>query len=327
LPMGRPLRWLQPGTTWFVTSRCLQARFLLRPDHKLTALVGYWLARAARRCAQVQVHGAVALSNHFHLIVTDPASELSAFMEYFLANVAKAINHLRRRSGPVFERRFSAEPILDPAALGERMAYLVLNPVRAHLVERHQDWPGLCLWTPEDNVAVHPFRIFDRERYERARRLAQVRGERVSPLDFYEEERLTVVPLSAAVPVEQRARASLLLRGVVLLAEIRREEGRLQEERLRGRRRVLGAAAAQCQDPEGAPAQAKRSPRPLCHASFREAWDGFRVLGGAILRGGIGGVPSGAVDDRVSSVSAPPSGSDRHRDRGGSSIVIGSVAS
>ena len=86
------------------------------------------------------------MSNHVHLLLSDARSQLSSFMEYFLGQLAKATNGLRKRSSPVFERRFSAEPVLDEAALKDRLLYLILNPVKAGLVEHHEQWPGICLY-------------------------------------------------------------------------------------------------------------------------------------------------------------------------------------
>jgi REP element-mobilizing transposase RayT len=269
--MGRPLRWLRPGTTWFVTSRCFQARLLLRPDPQLTGLAGLWLARAAGRFPGVRVLGALVLSNHAHLIVHDTASELSRFLDFFFGNLAKAANRLRNRSGTFFERRFSAEPILDEDALAGRMIYLLLNPVQAGLVERHDDWPGLCLWADKGGPRSETFRVFDQPRYERARRTARAGGPKVSPADFYSEETLTVQPLALTGdgPVSGVAAR--------ILAEVRRQEGKLREDRLKEGKGVLGAAGVLAQDPESAPRRPKRGRRPLCHTSCRRLWEAFRT--------------------------------------------------
>jgi hypothetical protein len=138
--------------------------------------------------------------------------------------------------------------------------------VQAGLVERHQEWPGLLLWADKDAPKSQPFRIFDQRR-EKARRATRPDGPKVSPLDFYIEETLTVQPLSLASDGEVCGMAA----GVV--AEVRRQEGKLREERLKGRKGVLGPAGVLAQDPEGAPAQPKRGWRPLCHTSCRREDD------------------------------------------------------
>ena len=47
--MARPLRILLPGTLWFVTFRCSEQRFLLRPDAECNQIFGYTLAEALER--------------------------------------------------------------------------------------------------------------------------------------------------------------------------------------------------------------------------------------------------------------------------------------
>lgn len=261
--MGRPLRLLSPATTWFVTTRCVDARFLLRPDPDLNAAVGLCLARACRRYPAVQLLGFIAMSNHLHLLVVDGDSQLSRFMELFLGSLAKAVNALRNRHGHVFERRFSAEPILDPWALQERWLYLVLNPVRAGLVARHEQWPGLCLHATGTTSRRYAFRRFRKDRSEAARRATPRGHAGPSPSLFYEELSVTiepVPPLAAQTSDAQTARN--------LLTELRRWEERIAEERQRQRQGFMGPRRVLEQRPFDAPRQAKRSSRPLCHTTI-----------------------------------------------------------
>jgi hypothetical protein len=76
------------------------------------------LARAQEHCAEnglppVEVFAVVVMSNHLHLVVRAPGKNLAAFMGYFLARVAQTLNLLLGRVGPVFPRRYDAQPILD----------------------------------------------------------------------------------------------------------------------------------------------------------------------------------------------------------------------
>ena len=97
--MARPLRHLVPGTRWFVTFRCLEAMHLLRPDPASVALFGYWLVRALRRFPGIRLAAVVQMSNHGHLTLEDADGVLADFMEYFLGNLARAMNALRGRRG------------------------------------------------------------------------------------------------------------------------------------------------------------------------------------------------------------------------------------
>jgi REP element-mobilizing transposase RayT len=264
--MGRSLRHLQPGTTWFVSTRCLEARFLLRPDDRTNSSIGLHLARAAKRFPGITLIGFVAMSNHLHLLLVDHQSQLSSFMEYFLGQLAKDINRIRHRRCYVFERRFSAEPVLDDIALRDRLLYLVLNPVVAALVAHHEQWPGLLLFAKGERPVEHCFRRFRQDLYEAARRRTRPEEEPPKPVDFYEQETMTVHPLP---PGAGGAAGSLL-------EEIRRREGALWERRTLEGTAVLGVEGVLQQDPLAAPRRPKRSHRPLCHTAFAEVYHAFR---------------------------------------------------
>ncbi len=67
------------------------------------------------------------------VVLRDQGGDLSAFLEYFIGNLAREINVLRGRSGTVFPRRFSAEEILDDEAFAGRIRCTLLNPADARL--------------------------------------------------------------------------------------------------------------------------------------------------------------------------------------------------
>jgi len=257
----RPLRHLPPNTSWFVTSRCLQAQYLLRPDEQMTKRFGYWLGRALKRYPGIELFAAVQMSNHFHLVLKDASSELASFMGYFEANLAKAVNQLRKRSGTVFHRRYSAEPILDEAAFDDRILYTVMNPVRAGLVRTHERWPGVLLWA-KNEPTTHVFQWFDEAKHDRHRKLRILH-----PIQEY--LRKTNINV-ASFPNEEALRCAI------------KEE----EERTRQVRKglgVLGIRKILKQDPCSAPDSPKKSPRPKCHTTcdvlrraFREQMTALR---------------------------------------------------
>jgi putative transposase len=84
-------RQVLPDTTYLITRRCAQRQFLLRPSPITNEVFLYVLAVAARRF-QVCVHAFCVLSNHFHLVVTDPGARLPAFEQYLDSLVARALN-------------------------------------------------------------------------------------------------------------------------------------------------------------------------------------------------------------------------------------------
>ena len=254
IQLMRPLRHLPPNTLWFVTSRCLQAQYLLRPDEEMTNRFGYWLGRALKRYPGIELFAAIQMSNHFHFVLKDTSSELASFMRYFEGNLAKATNQLRKRTGPVFHRRYSAEPILDEAAFDDRILYTVMNPVRAGLVRTHERWPGVVLWA-KGEPGNHVFKWFDQTKYDRHRKQQIIR-----PKEAY----LRKTKIKVASVTSEKA----------LRNAIKEDEERIRESR-KGFG-VLGIRKVLKQEPYSAPDSPKKSPRPKCHTTCELLRQAFR---------------------------------------------------
>jgi len=84
------------------------------------------------------------MGNHYHIILTGRAQYISPFGCYMQGEVAKSIKRLTRQyqtkvwTGRAKEQRLcTAEDVLG------KIVYLYANPVRAGLVARAADWPGL----------------------------------------------------------------------------------------------------------------------------------------------------------------------------------------
>jgi len=136
-------RQILPGTTYLVTRRCAQRQFLLRPSQVTNDVFRYVLAVAARRFG-IQVHAYCVLSNHFHLVVTDPGARLPAFEQYLDSLVARALNaSLGRWESFWAPSSYSAVALHSSEDIVEKAAYVLANPVAAGLVRSARDWPGL----------------------------------------------------------------------------------------------------------------------------------------------------------------------------------------
>ena len=275
--MGRPLRCHAPNTDYLVTSRCHQARFLLRPDPAVNEAVLEWLTRAQRAYPGVELFGLCVMSNHLHLLVRDTRGELAAWASYLLGNLARSLNALRQRCGVVFERRYSAEPVLDDAALLDRLAYLVTNPVSAGLCTQSRHWPGLRLWSRAGEPERREVSWVGRPAYRSACYRARQRGQAPpDPDGFRVGGRLVIWPL----PTQRGSEGS----GEMAEAIAARERELAAERRGSGRP-ALTRRQVLAQDWRGAPRHPKRSPRPACHTTergLRQAFlEGLREFVGA----------------------------------------------
>jgi hypothetical protein len=261
--MGWPLRMFQDEGYYFVTSRCFQGRMLLRPNPEVNEVVGGVLAKAVQHSAgSVRLHGFTFASNHFHLLVWARGAALAAFMQYLRANLSKKVGRLVDWSGGFWERRYSAEPVLDDAALVGRLRYVLAHGVKEGLVEKCAQWPGLTCLPQLLGEARRLFRWFNwTKRWSERGSGSMARGEGRFAEQWAEPVELEVAPLPcwAGRGEEERRR------------EVRRLVQEVEAEaRARGKPAV-GAQAVQVQHPHSRPERLKRSPRPLGHASTRQA--------------------------------------------------------
>jgi REP-associated tyrosine transposase len=130
------------GRTYLLTRRCSERRFFLRPDKKTNQAFWYCLAEAANRYG-IRVHAVLAMSNHYHAVISDPHGRYPRFTEHFHKMLAKCRNaHLGR-----WEALWASEPtsvveLVGPWAIWDKIIYALCNPVAAGLVARAADWPG-----------------------------------------------------------------------------------------------------------------------------------------------------------------------------------------
>jgi REP element-mobilizing transposase RayT len=133
-----------------ITRRCFDRMFLLKPSKTTNGLFGYILAVAAKKHG-IQLHAYCVLSNHFHLVITDPEGRLPAFEQYLDSLVARSFNALYGRWDYFWTAgSYSAVVLITPQDVFEKMTYVLSNPVEAALVRSARDWPGL--WSAPERI-------------------------------------------------------------------------------------------------------------------------------------------------------------------------------
>jgi hypothetical protein len=83
------------------------------------------------------------MSNHYHLIIETPDGNLSSGMRQLNGIFTQASNNRHKRTGHLFQGRYKAILVDKDAYLLELARYVVLNPVRAHIVDDASQW----LWS------------------------------------------------------------------------------------------------------------------------------------------------------------------------------------
>ncbi len=138
-------RYILRDNTLMVTRRTLRRHHLFRPDPAIRQLYLYTLAVCARQCG-VLVHAVTLMSTHEHLVVTDPEGQLPDFLHRLHRLVALGTKKLRKWEGSTWDhQRPSVVRLLTDQAIIEKLAYVMANPVKAGLVRRARDWPGITV--------------------------------------------------------------------------------------------------------------------------------------------------------------------------------------
>jgi hypothetical protein len=81
------------------------------------------------------------MTNHFHLLVETPKANLSKLMHFLNGSYTTNINRRKGRSGHLFQGRYKAAIVDKDSYLLELSRYIHLNPVRAKMTERPEDYP------------------------------------------------------------------------------------------------------------------------------------------------------------------------------------------
>src|SRR5271157_1593499 len=137
--MARLARIVVPGLPCHVTQRGNGRRrvFFADPDY---AAYRDWLADPGRE-ARVSVWAWCLMPNHVHLILVPQDEDgLRRALARVHRRYAGLIHARRRRTGHFWQGRYGAVA-MDEDHLAAAYRYVNLNPVRARLVERAEDWP------------------------------------------------------------------------------------------------------------------------------------------------------------------------------------------
>ena len=254
--MGRPLRILDPSAVYLATVRCLQGRLFLCPSTETYEVLGGVLARAVRLNG-VELFAFAFASNHLHLIVRAPRANLPQFMGYLLSNISKKVGALVNWRGAFWERRYSAQPILDDDALLQKVGYVLGHGVKEGLVRRCDEWPGLSALPLMRDGQPRSFRWLN---WTRRCRSAPP-SKRAPPFDprWAENEELRL----ASLPVSGFERHSVVSRFLGRCVQA------IEHEARRVHRTVMGASRVCAQPPHYRPSRPERSRAPFCHTTVR----------------------------------------------------------
>jgi REP-associated tyrosine transposase len=137
--MARPLRIEFPGALYHVTSRGNGRAdiFLDDGDRQLFLNV---LATVCHRLHWL-CYAYCLMTNHYHLVIETPDGNLAKSMRQLNGVYTQRFNRRHDHVGHILQGRYKAILVERDAYLLELARYVVLNPVRARMVEAPEHWP------------------------------------------------------------------------------------------------------------------------------------------------------------------------------------------
>ena len=139
--MARPLRLALAGGLYHVTARGNERKAIARDDTDRARFVDTLAAMVDQY--RVRCHAWVLMGNHYHLLLETPTPNLSVALRHLNGVYTQGFNRRHRRVGHLFQGRFKAILVEKEAYLLELCRYVVLNPVRADMVQE----PAAYLWS------------------------------------------------------------------------------------------------------------------------------------------------------------------------------------
>ncbi len=138
--MAGPLRLEFSGALYHVTARGNERRdiFLGNADDDRIAFPDI-LGRTCERFDWI-CHAYCLMTNHYHLLIETPDANLSKGMRQLNGVYTQHVNRTHGRIGHLFQGRFKGIPVEKDSYLLELARYVVLNPVRAALVSKPEEW-------------------------------------------------------------------------------------------------------------------------------------------------------------------------------------------
>ncbi len=137
--MARPLRIELAGGLYHVTSRGDRREDIYLTDEDRRAWINIFAA-ACKRFNWI-CHAYCLMNNHYHIVVETVDGNLSKGMRHLNGVYTQWFNRHHGRIGHVFQGRYKSILVEKEHYLLELARYVVLNPVRARIVEDVRDWP------------------------------------------------------------------------------------------------------------------------------------------------------------------------------------------
>lgn len=147
----RKRRIWYPGATYHVTSRGIRRSVICtdKKDFNIFMMV----LKSTMEKMPFQLHCFCMMTNHLHLLLTTEETNIGRIMCRILGNYARNFNERYGYKGHLFEERYASGLIKTNEHLLEVSRYIHMNPVKAGIVDKPEDYP----------YSSYPFYVSDAE--------------------------------------------------------------------------------------------------------------------------------------------------------------------
>ena len=152
--MARPLRIEYPGAVYHVTSRGNEKKPVFKDEADRQNFLNT-LQHVNKRYNWI-CHAYCLMTNHYHILIETPEGNLSIGMRQINSVYTQLFNKRHGRTGHLFQGRYKAILIQKDSHLLEVCRYVVLNPVRAKMVEKPDDYAWSSYLATAGRAKPHP---------------------------------------------------------------------------------------------------------------------------------------------------------------------------
>ncbi len=152
--MSRPLRIEYAGAVYHVTSRGNEKKPVFKDDHDREVFLN--TLQHVNKRYNWNCHAYCLMTNHYHLLIETPEGNLSLGMRQLNGVYTQLFNKYHGRNGHLFQGRYKAILIQKDSHLLEVCRYVVLNPVRARMVEGPESWKWSSYLATAGQAKSHP---------------------------------------------------------------------------------------------------------------------------------------------------------------------------
>jgi len=124
---------------YHLVNRGVEQRIVYNDDEDFTTFLE--MLCSACQLYDVQLHGYVLMSNHYHLLIETHSENLSRFMKHLNASYAIYFNKKYKRSGHLWQGRFKSWYVTDDSYLYTLIGYIENNPIKAKMVDTLGEYP------------------------------------------------------------------------------------------------------------------------------------------------------------------------------------------